>query len=51
MDAPAPGFEFEQPIFELRLRIAELLKREGTPELQDEIRQLRREAADLTKQI
>lgn len=51
MDAPAPGFEFEQPIFELQLRIAELQKRDRTPEVQDEIRQLRREEADLTKQI
>lgn len=51
MDAPAQGFEFEQPIFELQLRIADLQKRERTPELHDEIRQLRREEADLTKKI
>jgi len=52
MEAPGPGFEFEQPIYELfgRLRA---LEEDGdkTPERAAEIRRLRREIADRTEQI
>jgi acetyl-CoA carboxylase carboxyl transferase subunit alpha len=51
MEPPPPGFEFEQPIYELHRRIAQLEKSQRTASIDDEIRRLRREAADLTEQI
>lgn len=52
MDAPGPGFEFEQPIYDLHCRLRELDEQtDKTAEAQDEIRQLRREIADLTERI
>ena len=51
MDAPTQGFEFEQPIYDLWLRISQLEQREQTPELEDELRRLRRELADLTEGV
>jgi acetyl-CoA carboxylase carboxyl transferase subunit alpha len=49
MDTPAPGFEFEQPIFDLQARLRDIEQR--TPENEDLIRQLRRELADVTRDI
>jgi acetyl-CoA carboxylase carboxyl transferase subunit alpha len=52
MDAPGPGFEFEQPIYELQCRLRELTEQpEKSAEVEDEIRGLRRQLADLTKQV
>jgi acetyl-CoA carboxylase carboxyl transferase subunit alpha len=52
MEAPGPGFEFEQPIYDLHSRLRELDEQPAkTPEIEDEIRQLRRQIADLTEQI
>ncbi|MBP85855.1 MAG: acetyl-CoA carboxylase carboxyl transferase subunit alpha [Planctomycetaceae bacterium] len=52
MDAPGPGFEFEQPIYDLHCRLRELDEQsEKTTEVEDEVRGLRREIADLTKQV
>jgi len=50
MDAPGPGFEFEQPIYDLHCRLREL---DDQPEktTEDEVRSLRRQIADLTKQV
>ncbi len=52
MNAPAPGLDFEQPIFDLEARIRELEKSKANrPESAEEIRQLRRELTSLIKQI
>ncbi len=51
MEAPPPGFEFEQPIYDLENQLTELKQRDTTVEVEDQIRQLRREAANLTEQI
>lgn len=52
MEAPGPGFEFEEPIYELQCQLREYEERtEKTPELEDSIRKTRREIADLTAQI
>ena len=52
MDAPGPGFEFEQPIYDLHCRLRELGEQpEKTPEVEDEVRGLRRQMADLTKEV
>ncbi|MGE0755643.1 MAG: acetyl-CoA carboxylase carboxyltransferase subunit alpha [Pirellulaceae bacterium] len=52
MDTPAPGFEFEQPIFDLQVRLRELEQTaQRTPEIEDRIRHLRREIADTTRDI
>jgi len=52
MEAPAPGLEFEQPIYELETRLHELQRSaDGRPETESEIRRLRRELTDVTKQI
>ena len=52
MEAPTPGLEFEQPIFEIHAKIMQLQESdEKIPQKEDEIRRLRREMADLTKQI
>ena len=52
MDAPTPGFEFELPILERqsRLRLLEQ-STQNSPEEEDQIRRLRREIADLTRDI
>lgn len=52
MEAPAPGLEFEQPIYELETRLHELERSaDGRPETESEVRRLRRELTDVTKQI
>jgi acetyl-CoA carboxylase carboxyl transferase subunit alpha len=52
MDTPAPGLEFEQPIFDLEARIRHLEKQpDGRPETVEEIRRLRRELTKLIKEI
>ncbi|MCU0875788.1 MAG: acetyl-CoA carboxylase carboxyltransferase subunit alpha [Pirellulaceae bacterium] len=52
MDATLPGLAFEQPICELEARLQELVRAaDGRPETENEIRRLRRELADVTKQV
>ena len=51
MEPPTPGFEFEQPIYELGLRIEQLEQRDPISAVEDELRDLRRELADLTENI
>jgi acetyl-CoA carboxylase carboxyl transferase subunit alpha len=51
MESPPPGFEFEQPICDLQNRLTDLSALEPTVESEDEIRELRREVADLTEKI
>ena len=52
MEAPTPGLAFEQPIYEIEVRLHELVRQADTrPETQQEIRRLRRELADVTKQV
>lgn len=52
MESPAPGFDFEQPIFDLQAQLRELEKIvDKSPEVEDRIRQLRREIADVTRDI
>lgn len=51
MDVPTPGFEFEQPIFDLQNELHKLADQEQTPEVEDRVRQLRREKANLTEQV
>jgi acetyl-CoA carboxylase carboxyl transferase subunit alpha len=52
MEASAPGLAFEEPIFDLEKRLRELERStDGTPETDDEVRQLRRELAEVTRQI
>jgi len=52
MEAPAPGLEFEQPIYELETRLHQLERSaDGRPETESEIRRLRRELVDVTKRI
>ncbi len=52
MDAPGPGLEFEQPIYELETRIRSLEKSsDNKPDSVEQIRQLRRELTDLTKKV
>jgi acetyl-CoA carboxylase carboxyl transferase subunit alpha len=52
MDTPLPGFEFEQPIFDLMLRVRELEQSaDKSAETADRLRQLRRELAEVTRAI
>lgn len=52
MEAPGPGFEFEEPIYELQCRLRDYEEQaEKTPDIEDAIRKTRREIADLTAQI
>ena len=52
MDAPAPGLDFEQPIFELQLRLTRLQQQnDGSPETINEIRELRSEIVEVTRRI
>ena len=52
METPAPGLPFEEPIFELEQRLYKLERTSGgKPEVEEEIRQLRRELTDVTRQI
>ncbi len=52
MEAPTPGLAFEQPIYEIEVRLHELVRQADTrPETQQKIRRLRRELADVTKQV
>ena len=51
MDTLAPGLAFEQPLFELETRLLELTRNaDGRPETAQEIRRLRRELTEVTKQ-
>jgi acetyl-CoA carboxylase carboxyl transferase subunit alpha len=52
MDTPAPGLEFEQPIYEIEVRLHELERSaDGRPETEKEIRHLRREWAETVRRI
>ncbi|MCA9123545.1 MAG: acetyl-CoA carboxylase carboxyltransferase subunit alpha [Planctomycetaceae bacterium] len=52
MEAPGPGFEFEEPIYELECRLRDYEEQaERTSEIEDAIRKTRREIADLTARI
>ena len=52
MDSPAPGFDFEQPIFDLQARLRQLEQSaDQSPEVEDQIRHLRREIAETTREI
>jgi acetyl-CoA carboxylase carboxyl transferase subunit alpha len=52
MEAPGPGFEFEEPIYELQCRLREYEEQpQKTPETEDAIRKTRREIAQLTARI
>jgi acetyl-CoA carboxylase carboxyl transferase subunit alpha len=52
LEPPAPGLDFEQPLFELRLQIDKLQRAgDGNAETVEEIRRLRTELADMTRQI
>ncbi len=52
MDAPAPGLDFEQPIFELQARIQKLQATgDTTAQVAEQIRELRTELAELTRRI
>ena len=52
MEAPTPGLAFEQPIYEIEVRLHELVRQtDAGPETQHEIRRLRRELAEVTKQV
>jgi acetyl-CoA carboxylase carboxyl transferase subunit alpha len=52
MEQAIPGLAFEQPIYELDMRLRELEKSaDGSPHADDEIRRLRRELTDLTRKI
>lgn len=52
IDAPGPGFEFEQPICDLHCRLRDLEEQAGsTSGIEDQKRQLRREIADLTEKV
>ncbi|MDA1053966.1 MAG: acetyl-CoA carboxylase carboxyltransferase subunit alpha [Planctomycetota bacterium] len=52
MEDPVPGFEFEEPIYELQCRLREYEEQtEKTPKIEDSIRKTRREIADLTARI
>jgi acetyl-CoA carboxylase carboxyl transferase subunit alpha len=50
MDTPAPGLPFEEPIFELEMRIQELQKSDGEKDA-EAIRQLQRELKEGTEEI
>ncbi len=51
MDALAPGFEFEEPIHELQVQIADLRSQDPTAETQDEVRRLRRKLNETIREI
>lgn len=52
MDAPTPGFEFELPILDRQSRLRQLEQSvDKPPEMEDQIRHLRREIADVTRDI
>ncbi|MCP4193275.1 MAG: acetyl-CoA carboxylase carboxyltransferase subunit alpha [Planctomycetaceae bacterium] len=50
MDQVSPGLEFEQPIYELEARL-EKLKSVGRPESEQEMRRVRDQLADVTREI
>jgi acetyl-CoA carboxylase carboxyl transferase subunit alpha len=52
VDAPAPGLDFEQPMFELQLRINKLQQAgDSSAETVEEVRRLRTKLAELTRKI
>lgn len=52
MEAPGPGFEFEEPIYELQCKLRELEEQpDKSPDTDDAIRRIRREIAELTEKI
>jgi acetyl-CoA carboxylase carboxyl transferase subunit alpha len=52
MSSPPPGFEFEQPMFDLELQISQLEKDPAhTPEEEEQISSLRRQWTDATRTI
>jgi acetyl-CoA carboxylase carboxyl transferase subunit alpha len=51
-EVAAPGLAFEQPIYDLEARIRQLEQSgDKSPETEDHVRELRRELADVTRQI
>ena len=52
MDTPTPGLAFEQPILDLEHRLHQLMQhQEGNPDVEEEIRSVRRELAQVMKDI
>ena len=52
METPTPGLAFEQPIFDLENRLRELLQNpDEKPGAEEEIRQVRRELAEVMKEV
>jgi acetyl-CoA carboxylase carboxyl transferase subunit alpha len=52
MDAPAPGLDFEQPIFELQSRLTRLQQDgQASPDTAEEMRRLRAEIAEVTRRV
>ena len=52
VEAPAPGLDFEQPLFELRMQINKLQQSgDSSAETVEEVRRLRTELAEMTRQI
>jgi len=52
MEAPTPGLAFEQPIYDLEARLQELTRTaDARPETVGEVRRLRRELVEVTRQI
>ncbi len=52
METPKPGLAFEQPIYELEVRLQQLLQSAGEkPGAEEEIRRLRRELAETMKDV
>lgn len=50
MDTPAPGLDFEQPIYEIEARIR-VLQQAADRQSEEQLRRLRRELADVTKKV
>ncbi len=52
METPTPGLAFEQPVYELEIRLQKLLQSASEdPGKEEEVRQLRRELADVMKNV
>ena len=52
MNTPTPGLVFEQPIFDLESRLYSLQQAAGDdPEVEQQIRELRKELADTIKRV
>ena len=51
METPTPGLAFEQPIYELEARLQKLVQADQTPGSDEEIRKLRRQLAEVMKEV